>query len=63
MSDSWDTKDGSLPGSSVHGILQVKNPGVGCHFLLQGIPPDPGIKAGSPALQADFHTAGAFFTD
>ena len=24
MSDSWDTKDGSLPGSSVHGILQAR---------------------------------------
>ena len=30
-----------------------KNIGVGCHFLLQGIFPDPGVKAGSPALQAD----------
>ena len=29
--------DCSLPGSSVHGIFQVKNTGVGCHFLLQGI--------------------------
>ena len=27
--------------------------GVGCHFLLQGIFPDPGIKPRSPALQAD----------
>ena len=26
-----------LPGSSVHGILQAKNIGVGCYFLLQGI--------------------------
>lgn len=24
-----------------------------CHFLLQGIPPDPGIKLASPAWQAD----------
>ena len=23
--------------SSVHGVLQAKNPGVGCHFLLQGL--------------------------
>ena len=30
-----------------------KNTGVGCHFLLQGIFPDPGIKPRSPALQAD----------
>ena len=29
-----DPRDGSLPGSSVPGILQA-NTGVGCHFLLQ----------------------------
>ena len=29
--------DCSLPGSSVHGIFQGRNTGVGCHFLLQGI--------------------------
>ena len=29
--------DCSPPGSSVYGILQAKNTGVGCHFLLQGI--------------------------
>ena len=34
MSDSCDLMGGSLPGSSVHGILQA-----GCHFLLQGIFP------------------------
>ena len=28
-----------------------KNTGVGCHFLLQGNLPDPGIKPRSPALQ------------
>ena len=33
-----------------------KNTGVGCHFLLQGIFPDPGIEVTSPAL------AGRFFT-
>ena len=27
--------------------------GVGCHFLLQGNLPDPGIEPGSPTLQAD----------
>ena len=32
-----------------------KNTGVGCNFLLRD-PPDPGIKPGSPALQADFFT-------
>ena len=30
-----------------------KNTGVGCHSLLQGIFPNPGIKPWSPALQAD----------
>ena len=39
---SWD-----FPGKST---------GVGCHFLLQGIFPDPGIKPGSPAF------AGRCFT-
>ena len=29
--------DSSPPGSSVHGISQVKNTGEGCHFLIQGI--------------------------
>ena len=34
-----DTIDCSLPGSSVHGILQAysRNTGVGCHALLQGV--------------------------
>ena len=27
--------DYSPPGSSIHGIISVKNTGVGCHFLLQ----------------------------
>ena len=34
----------------------VKNTGVGCHFLLQGNLPNPGIKPASleaPALEAD----------
>ena len=30
-----------------------KNARVGCHFLLQRDPPDPGMEPGSPALQAD----------
>ena len=37
-----DPMDCSPPGSSVHGICQVKNTGVGCHFLLQGIFPIQG---------------------
>ena len=48
----------SLPGSSVHGIFPGKNTGVGCHFLLQGNLPDPGIKPTSPASPA---LAGGFF--
>ena len=36
--------DCSLPGSSVHGIPQEKNTGVGSHSLLQGNLPNPGIK-------------------
>ena len=30
-----DLIDGSPPGSPVPGILQTRNTGVGCHFLLQ----------------------------
>ena len=32
-----DPMDCSLPGSSVHGILQVKNAGMGSHSPHQGI--------------------------
>ena len=39
-----DPMDSRLPGFSVHGILLGKNTGVGCHALLQGNLPDPGIK-------------------
>ena len=33
-----------------------KNTGVGCHFLLQGNLPNPGIKPLSPALTGGFFT-------
>ena len=49
----------SLPGSSVHGDSPGKNTGKGCHALLQGNLPNPGIDPTSlttPAL------AGGFFT-
>ena len=36
VSDSWDPMDCSLPGSSVHGILQARVLEWGCHFLHQG---------------------------
>ena len=49
-----------MPGSSVHGDSlgkttgkKKKNTGVGCHALLQGDLPNPGVKSRSPALQAD----------
>ena len=32
-----DSMDCSPPGSSVHGIFPGRNPGMGCHFLLQRI--------------------------
>ena len=35
------------------GILQAKNTGVGCHALVQGNLPNPGIEPRAPALQAD----------
>ena len=34
-----------------------KNTEVGCHFLLQGYLPNPGIKPTSPALAGRFFTA------
>ena len=45
------------PGSSAHGDSQGKNTGVGCHALLQGNLPNPGIEPQSPALQVDSLTA------
>ena len=45
--------DYSLLGSSVLGILQGKNTGVGCHFLLQGIFPTQGVSPGLPVFQTD----------
>ena len=44
LQPSWLLCPWSSPG---------KNTSVGCHSLLQGIFPDPGIKPRSPALQAD----------
>ena len=51
-----DPVDFSLPGFSVHGILQAR--------VLEWVPfpslgdlPDPGIKPGSPALEADALTS------
>ena len=42
--------DCSLSGSSVRGIFQAKNTGVGCHILLQGIFPTQGSNPGRQIL-------------
>ena len=44
----WDPMDGSLPGSSVHGVSPGKNTGVGCHVLLQEIFTMQGSNPGLP---------------
>ena len=48
-----DPMDCSLPDSSVHGILQAREDWTGLPFPSAGDRPQPGIKTGSPALQAD----------
>ena len=45
--------DCSQPGSSVHGDSPDKNTGVGLPFPSPGDLPNPEIKPGCPALQAD----------
>ena len=41
-----NSMDYSLPGSSVHGVLQARITGVGCHSLLQGIFPTQELTPG-----------------
>ena len=48
----WDPMDYSLPGSSVHGILQARILEWAAISSL-GHLPNPGIEPGFPALQAD----------
>ena len=51
-----DPMDGSLPGSSFHGILQARV----LEWVAVSFPgdlPNPGIKPGSPAFQADALTS------
>ena len=50
-----DPMDCSPPGSSIHGNSPGKNPGVGCHALLQGIFP-------THDRTQVFCIAGGFFT-
>ena len=53
VSDSCDPTDCSPLGSSVHGILQTRI--LECAAIPSpGDLPNPGIKPGSPALQADY---------
>ena len=49
-----DPMDCSPPGSSVHGILQAKDPGVGCHALLQ-IFLTQGSNLGLPHCRQNFY--------
>jgi len=48
-----DPMDCNTPGSFVPGDSPDKNTRVGCHALLQGNLPNPGIEPRSPVLQAD----------
>ena len=52
-----DSMDCRPPGSSVHGDSPGKDTGVGCHAVLWGGLPNPGIEHRSPALQIDSLTA------
>ena len=57
----WDPIDCSPPGSSVHGDFLariLKNTGVGCHALLQGIFPTQGLN---PRLLCLLHWQVGFF--
>ena len=45
-----DPMDCSLPGSSVHGILQAR---ILEWVAMPGDLPNPGMEPGSPALQVD----------
>ena len=52
-----DPMDCSLPASSVHEDSPGNNTGVGCHALLRGIFPNPGIEQESLTLQMDYLSA------
>ena len=54
-----DPMDCSPPGSSIHGILQVRTLEGGCHFLLQGILP---TQRSNRRLLCLLQLAGEFFT-
>ena len=52
----WDPVDCSLPGFSIHGIFQARIL-EWVTISFSGDLPDPGIKPGSPALEADALTS------
>ena len=56
-----NSMDCSPQGSSVHGVFQARNPGMGCHFLLQGIflTQTEHSPLMSPALAGGFFTTSA----
>ena len=61
-----DPVDCSQPGSSLHGILQVRNAGVGFRAFLQGIFPTQGSNLHSllsPALASRSFTTRAAWED
>ena len=63
MSSSWEFMHCSSPGSSVHGISQVRIlEWVAISFCRDLPDPGPGIKPGSLALQALSCITGGFFT-
>ena len=57
----YDPRNHSPPGPSVHGDSPGENIGEGCHFLLQGNLPDPGMEHTSPALPVRFFTLSAIW--
>ena len=57
ISTLCDPMDCSLPGSSLHGILQARVLEWVAIFLLQGIFPTQGPNPGPPASQADALTS------
>ena len=53
----WNAMDCRPPGSSVHGIFQAQNTGVGCPFLLQGSFLTQGLNPHLLHWQVGFFTA------
>ena len=57
LSHSVMSNSFAIPWTVAHqaplSIFQARILEMGCHFLLQGIFPNPGIQSVSPALQVD----------